>query len=74
MYLYRLNEATLNNQMKIKPENPTHFELKNSALLRMCKSSDCGIIFTHLAKFTNHVVEIEVILNTIYCISSYQDT
>ena len=35
---------------------------------------DCGIIFFYLAKFANHVVKMEVILNTIYCISSYQDT
>ena len=44
------------------------FQLQHQSFL------DCGIIFIYLAKFTNHVVKMEVILNTIYCISSHQDT
>ena len=39
MYLYRLSEAALNNRMEIKPEIPVNFELKNSAVLHMCKNS-----------------------------------
>lgn len=41
--------------MKIQADNPANFELKNSSLLDMCKSSGCGIIFTYLVKFTDHV-------------------
>ena len=70
MYLYRLREGPLNNQMEIKPEILVNAELKNSELLHMCQSSSYCIICIYLAKFTNPVLETKVILNTIYCISS----
>lgn len=71
MYSHTLSEAALNNRMEIKPEIPVNFELKETALLHMCKSSSYGVICIYVAKFTDHVLETEVILNTIhYCISS----
>lgn len=56
MYLYTLSEAALNNRMEIKPEIPVNFELKETALLHMCKSSSYGIICIYVAKFTDFCI------------------
>lgn len=48
MYLYRLNEATL-NKMKIKAESLANSDLKNSALLHMGKSSGYGVICIYIS-------------------------